>query len=151
MKLFNKIQKFMYGRYGIDELYKFLFGIYILILILNLFIDSSYLVILELIIIFIMFYRSFSKKIYKRSNENQKYLKYKKRFLKPFKNLKRNISDNDHVYKKCSKCKTTLKLPLPNKRGINHTKCPKCKKKITLFTFKKQKIEIIKNNERVSI
>ena len=38
MKFINKLQKFMYGRYGIDELYKFLFYFYILLLILNLFI-----------------------------------------------------------------------------------------------------------------
>ena len=39
--------------------------------------------------------------------------------------------------------KTVLKLPLPDKRGINHAKCPKCKKSLTLITFKKQKIELI--------
>ena len=40
--------------------------------------------------------------------------------------IKRNMNDKDHIYKKCSKCKTTLKLPIPYERGIKHTKCPKC-------------------------
>lgn len=93
-----------------------------------------------------MFYRFFSKKIYKRSNENQKYLKIKNNLLKPFKNFKRNMKDKDYIYKKCNNCKKTLRLPLPYERGIKHTKCPNCKKKLTIFVLKKQKIEIIKNN-----
>ena len=50
--------------------------------------------------------------------------------LKPFDILKRNIKDRRyHVYKKCRHCKTILKLPLPNKRGLKKVKCPECKKK----------------------
>ena len=62
MKIINKIQRFMYGRYGIDDLYKFLFKLYLVLLIANLFINSKILLLIELVIIFIMFYRLFSKK-----------------------------------------------------------------------------------------
>ena len=61
--------------------------------------------------------------------------------------LKRNIKDKEHVYKKCSKCKTVLKLPLPSKKGFQKAKCPKCKKSLTLFTFKQEKIELITNRK----
>lgn len=145
MKWINKLQKFMYGRYGPDELYKFFFGLYIFVIILDLFFNSQVLVYIELIIIFIMFYRVLSKNISKRSKENRQYLKIKNKIIKPFNNLKRNIKDKDNIYKKCPKCKTTLKLPIPYERGIKHTKCPKCKNRLTLFVLKKQKIEIIKN------
>lgn len=145
MKLLNKIQKNMYGRYGPDELYKFLFGLYFLIFIIDLFINTKWLSIIELVIIFIMFYRVFSKNITKRKKENKEYLKIKNSFLKPFKNIKRNIFDKDNVYKKCHKCKTTLKLPIPYERGIKYTKCPKCNYKNKLLILKKQKIEIIRN------
>ena len=151
MKWQDRLQKFMYGRYGIDDLYKFLFELYIILIILNLFINSKIITILELLIVIIMFYRFFSKKIYNRSNENQKCLRIKKKVLKPFKNLKRNIKDKDHIYKKCPKCKTTLKLPIPDKRGIKHAKCPKCKKKVTLLALKKEKVEIIKNKRRMKV
>jgi len=144
MKFTNKLQKFMYGRYGVDDLYKFFFVECIFLFLLNIFINSMIIDILELIIIIIMLYRFFSKNIYARSNENQKFLKIKKKLLKPFKNIKRNINDKDHVYKKCHKCKKTLKLPLPSKRGIKHAKCPHCGKRITLFTMKYQKVEFIK-------
>lgn len=148
MKYIEKFQKFMYGRYGIDDLYNFLFKLYIVIIVLDLFLDSKVFLILEILVAFIMLYRLFSKNIYARSNENTKYLKLKKKVLKPFENIKRNFKDKNHVYKKCGKCKKTLKLPLPNKRGINHAKCPHCKKRLTIFTLKNQKIEIIKNTKK---
>lgn len=145
MKSYNKIQKFMYGRYGVDELNKFLLWLYIFLLIFDLFLNNIVLTILELLTILIIVYRSFSRKIYKRSSENKVYLRLRRNLKKPFEVIEKNIKDKNHVYKKCLKCKTILKLPLPDKRGFKHTKCPTCKRKITLFTLKKQKIEIIKN------
>jgi len=144
MKRMNKFQKFMYGRYGIDELYKFLLKLYVVIFVINIFLKSSILSCLELFIFFYMFFRFFSKNIYKRSDENVAFLKLKKQFLKPFKNIKRNIKDKNHVYKKCHKCKKTLKLPLPGKRGVKHAKCPHCGKRLTVFVWKYQKVEFIK-------
>ena len=149
MKFKDKFQKFMYGRYGPDDLYSFLLKLHLFLLILNLLLKNGIITILELVVIFIMFYRFFSRKIYVRSNENQRFLKLKKQFLAPFLNIKRNIKDKEHIYKKCRKCKTTLKLPLPAKRGIKHAKCPHCKNRVTLFTLKKEKIEIITNNKKV--
>ena len=35
MKFEEKIRKFMYGRYGPDELYKFLFELYIVLIIIH--------------------------------------------------------------------------------------------------------------------
>ena len=143
MKYIEKFRKFMYGRYGIDELYKFLFRLYIILIILNLFIKSSILTILEFIVLLIMFYRILSKKIYKRSNGNQIYLKLKKKFLKPFRNIRRNIKDKEYVYKKCKHCKKELKLPIPYKKGIKEVKCPKCKKHFKCLVLKTNKVEII--------
>ena len=148
MKFASKLQKFMYGRYGVDDSYKFLFKICIVLFILDLFTNSSVINGLELLIIVIMLYRFFSRNIYARSSENQKFVKIKNKITKPFRNIKRNMNDKDHVYKKCHKCKKTLKLPLPSKRGIKHAKCPHCGKRVTLFTLKYQKIEIIREQNR---
>ena len=133
----------MYGRYGFDDLFSFLFKLYILIFLINIFLDNNVLAIIQLFIIFVMFYRLLSKKIYVRRKENERFLKLKKIILKPFSNIRRNFKDKNHIYKKCHKCKTVLKLPLPNKRGIKHAKCPECGKKVTLFAFKYQKVEVI--------
>lgn len=149
MKFINKLQRFMIGRYGPDELYNFLLKLYILLFIIDLFINSNIITILELIIVLVMFYRFFSKNIYTRQKENKTYLKLKNKVLKPFTNIKRNFKDRDyHIYKKCKKCKSTLKLPLPSKRGIQHAKCPKCKNKIKFFCLRQEKIEVIKNKKK---
>lgn len=143
----DKIRKFMYGRYGPDELYKFQLILYFITIFIGIFVKSKVLSVIQLLLIISIIFRPMSKKIYKRSDENQIYLKIKNKIAKPFINIKRNIKDKDHIYKKCNKCKTTLKLPLPSKRGIKHAKCPHCGKRITLFTLKKEKIEIITNKK----
>ena len=147
MKFQDRLQKFMKGRYGSDDLYNFLFFLYVLLFIINLFVNCNIISVIELLVIVVMFYRFFSKKIYVRSNENQNFLKLKKALLRPFGNLKRNFKDKEHVYKRCSKCKTILKLPLPSKRGLNKAKCPHCNNSVSLFTLKKERIDIIINKK----
>lgn len=145
----NKIRRFMSGRYGIDELYKFHFILYICFLIIGIFWKNSVILLIELGLIGLMIYRSMSKNIYKRSKENQRYLEIRRVALKPISNIKRNIDGFDSfVYKKCPKCKTTLKLPLPNKRGVQYARCSNCGNKVTLFTLRKQKIEVITDKKK---
>lgn len=147
MKYIEKFRRFMYGRYGIDELYQFLLWLYVFLFILNIFLKSKIITILELIIIIVMFSRLFSKNFKLRRKENSLYLKIKNIISKPFINLKRNIKDKNHVYKKCWKCKTVLKLPLPSKRGVKKAKCPHCGNRVRIFTLKQEKIEIIRDRK----
>ena len=147
-KFLSRINKFMYGRYGIDELYKFLFYIYLILAIINLFLHNIIITRNEFIIIFISIYRSLSKNTRQRRKENKLFLKLKKNIIKPFSNIKRNIQDKEHIYKKCS-CGTTLKLPLPKKYGIKHTKCPDCKKRLAFLALKKEKIVIIPKESKM--
>lgn len=147
MKLLTKIARFMYGRYGTDNLNHFLFILYILVFIINLFLNQTWLFIIELLLVLTIFSRTLSKNINQRKKENQIFLKWKECITKPFQTIIKNWKDKDHIYKKCCKCKTVLRLPLPSKRGIKHTKCPTCKKRLTIFAFKYQKIEIIRNKK----
>lgn len=148
MKFYQKLYNFMTGRYGIDNLSKFLFKIYFVLTIINLFINNNILFYIELILLVILIYRFLSKNLYNRTKENKLYLKLVKIIKKPFKNIERNYKyRNDYVFKRCPKCKTTLRLPLPNKRGVSKAKCPNCKNRVRVFTLRKQKIEIIKKNK----
>ena len=144
----DRIRKFMYGRYGPDELYKFQLILYFITIFIGIFVRSKILSIIQLLLLISILFRPMSKKIYKRSDENVRYLKIKNKITKPFINIKRNLEDKNHIYKKCHKCKTTLKLPIPSKRGIKHAKCPHCGNRVTLFTLKKEKIEIITNDNK---
>ena len=145
MKLISKINKFMYSRYGVDDLSKFIFKLYFVVLLLNILIRHYVMFIIELLLMIIIIYRVCSKKIYRRNKENMIYLKAKNKLLKPFINIQRKCQDKNHIYKKCRGCKRILKLPLPDTRGIKHVKCPKCNKRLTILTLRKQKIEIIRN------
>lgn len=138
----NKLENFMKNRYGIDHLYMFLFTLYFILIIINLFINSIVITILELIIVIIMFYRMFSKNKYKRSREEMIYLRLKDNIINLFKNFK--VKDKDHFYRKCKKCKTKIRLPLPSTIGFKYITCPKCKNKFKTLVLKKQKIEIIR-------
>ena len=143
----NIFNNLLYDRNGIDELGLFTIWIYIIISIINLFTNTFIGDLSALLLVILILFRMLSKKITSRQKENNIFKKITNFIFKPFENLKRNIKDKEHVYKKCPKCKTILKLPLPSKRGIQKAKCPKCKKSLTLFTFKQEKIEIITNKK----
>lgn len=137
----------------IDELNRLLIIIDIILIIVSLFIKTFLLDLFKFIILGIIIFRIVSKNKTQRSKENKLYLKIINTITKPFKNIIRNFKDRKtHVYKRCSKCKTTLKLPLPNTRGINHAKCPECGNRVTLFTIRKKqpekiKVEVIKKKK----
>lgn len=144
-KFIEKINKFLNGRYGVDELYRFLLIVCLIIVITNLFIYSMVLRIIELIIFVFAIYRAFSKDTYKRSKENKKYLEIKSKIEGYFNYQKKKYKDrNTHMYKKCPKCRQKIRLPL---RKGNHTvKCPNCKEifEVKCRKNEKVKVEIVK-------
>ena len=117
-----KIADFLQGRYGIDELYKFLFIIFWIIAIRN-----PIIYLLEIIICVYMMFRVFSRNIYKRQNENAKFLKIKNKVIEKIKLHKKKWADRKtHIYRKCPNCKAELRLP--KKKGKHVCTCPRCKK-----------------------
>lgn len=137
----NKLRTFMIGRYGIDDLYKLLFIIYTILIIINIFIRSIILNIISLLLVVIIFYRYFSKNIKQRRKENDIYLKYKNKLLNKINFIKRKHKDrNTHMYKKCPKCKQKIRLPL--KKGKHTVKCPKCSHKFEVKCHRNEKIKV---------
>lgn len=128
-----KFQKFMYGRYGIDELYRGLFWIYLATILVSAIFSGfinrkiyAVISILSLLIIVFAFYRVFSKNIEKRRQENAKWLV----FENALKREGRLIRDKwkfrkTHVFKKCPHCKAVLRLK--RQKGKHKVKCPNCK------------------------
>jgi len=139
----NKIYKFMNGRYGFDELYKFILFMCLMIAIVNIFVDSIILKIVEVILFALSLYRFLSKNKIKRDKENKKYLKFKKN-IKNFVDFqfKKYKDRNTFIYKKCSKCKQKIRLPL--KKGKHTVCCPKCKHRFSVICLRNEKIEIVK-------
>ena len=125
--LYNLYNKALNGRNGIDDLIKFQFIILIILTVLDIFVDSYTVGLLQSITMITIGYRFMSKNLYRRVKENQIYNNIRYGIISPFKNIIRRIKDRKHLYKKCS-CGTTIKTPLPKKRGIKHAKCPNCVK-----------------------
>ena len=145
-KYIYKIYNFMRGRNGIDDLYKIMFILFIIIFLINSFINNYILDIFELLVLVIILYRFFSKNLLMRKRENDYYLKLRSKLLKRANLIKRRWDDrNSFVYRKCSRCKKILRLPL--KRGVHMCRCPKCGNRFKVRCFRKEKIkiEIIKN------
>jgi LSD1 subclass zinc finger protein len=125
-KIKDAIIKFFYGRNGVDSLNKFIFILYLASTLAYIITNHISALILESIFLFILIYRTLSKKLYKRQRENEIYLNILKLIKRPFLRLAHRIRDRKtHVYKKCPSCKKILKLK--KVKGHHRVKCPICK------------------------
>ncbi len=135
MRFRERLARFMYGRYGTDSLYYFLFVLYFVLWIVQLFLYAFppvYITIyaLQLITLFYMTYRAFSRNIYKRRRENEAFLKVWKPVKGFFILQKNKIRDFKHYrYRKCTHCKATLRLP--KRKGAHPVICPRCNRRFT--------------------
>ncbi|MDE5973809.1 MAG: hypothetical protein K2G73_03975 [Eubacterium sp.] len=137
-----KIQRFMVGRYGADQLWRALIIFYLIaILITNIvyrFSKIAYysLSVLSLAIIVFAVFRVFSKNIEARRKENQEWLKITGGIRQKFIFAKeRNKQRKTHKFVKCKQCKKVLRLP-KNKGKLN-VSCPHCKNQFVVNTGKK--------------
>ncbi|MEF9971242.1 MAG: hypothetical protein RR731_02895 [Oscillospiraceae bacterium] len=124
----NKLAKFMYGRYGLDELSKALTYFSLFILILSLFFGSklkNFILILAVLLIIFSYFRVFSKNFEKRRSENEKYLQQKNRLL-TFLRLRRDMFKQRREYKffKCPSCRAVMRVP--RGKGNIRVVCKKC-------------------------
>lgn len=123
------LRKFMIGRYGVDFLSRFLIILAFIISVANIFIKNTtvYTIFMAVssALLIISIWRTFSKKIYKRAEENRKYMEATKP-LRNWSNITKEKWKNRKKYKyfKCSNCKKDLRVP-KNKGKIVVT-CPHC-------------------------
>lgn len=121
----EKFQRFMMGRYGADELSRFMIIAAFVLVVLSIFIRSGLFSWVPLILLVLIYVRMFSKNVQKRYAENQKFLELKSRFLGLFNGQKKRLehSKDFHIYK-CPKCKQ--KIRIPRGKGKISITCPKC-------------------------
>ncbi len=120
----EKLYRFMQGRYGVDQLNRFLMVLVLICLVLSFFGIRPFYVIGIALLIY-SYFRIFSKNLYKRSSENAMYLKYEYRFKQKFSSWKRNMQQRKthHIYK-CPSCRQ--KIRVPRGKGRIEIRCPKC-------------------------
>ncbi|MCI8295298.1 MAG: hypothetical protein HFG22_05345 [Lachnospiraceae bacterium] len=121
----EKLQRFMIGRYGTDQLARFLSGCILVLLILNLFIRDRILYWLALALLSYCYFRMFSKNISARLRENAVYLRWRSQVTEKLKKWKAQAVQawKYHIYR-CPGC--GQKIRIPRGRGKVSIHCPKC-------------------------
>ena len=124
MRLREKLARFLYGRNGPDKLYNFCIISSLVLLILNLFFRTLWLELPAYALFGYAIFRFLSRNVYKRQEENRKFLRFWTRLRNWFSTTKSRLTDRSHAYRKCPSCKSQLRLP--RKRGKHSVRCPRC-------------------------
>ena len=107
----NAIQRFMYGRYGSDQLNVFLIVLYLLLYFLSAVTEFFPLYWLSLLLLCVTLFRILSRNIPAHRRENAKFLQAADPVIRWFR-LRRTIRrDKDHRYFKCPNCGQQLRVP----------------------------------------
>lgn len=124
--MMEKIRRYMQGRYGMDELSKFLMAISIVMIILASLTRNSMVNLVSFIIIGFVYVRMFSKNFYKCSLQNQKYLKLRNKITGSWQNrISRFKQRKIYSFYDCPECRQ--KVRIPKGKGKVQITCPKCK------------------------
>ena len=120
-----KLGRFMYGRYGVDEISNIAVIIGVILLALSYALSFPLLYIASIAVTFWSFWRCFSKNVTKRAKERQWFLSKKQKIKNKIK-FKKDLHKmkKTHRLYKCKNCKTILRVP----KGVGKIKitCAKC-------------------------
>ena len=119
-KLRSGLRQFMTGRYGTDKLNMAILGAGLIACLLSMFIRLPLINLLLTLLSYALMgwaiFRSLSRNVYKRYQENSRYLNFLNRF-----------KDKEHRYFSCPRCRQSVRVP--RGKGKIAITCPKCKEK----------------------
>lgn len=120
----EKLQRFMWGRYGSDRFNQFLLFCALVCLVIS-FAGGSLFYILGTIVVVYAYFRMFSRNVSRRSMENQRYLKTEMKVRSFFAGKKKEWAQRKEfrIYR-CPKCRQ--KLRVPRGKGRIAIRCRKC-------------------------
>lgn len=122
----DKMARFMYGRYGMDQLSRNLSLICLVLLIVTMFVRNNVIYMIALVGIVYTYFRVFSRNISRRSEENEKYLKFHYKVVGKLNKIKFRITDSKtHRIFRCPSC--SQKIRVQRGKGKISIKCPKCR------------------------
>ncbi|MEZ3507216.1 MAG: zinc-ribbon domain-containing protein [Lachnospiraceae bacterium] len=120
----EKLQRFMWGRYGSDRLNQVLMVCALIGFLLS-FVGGNLFELLALGLLGYVYFRMFSRNIAKRSAENQWYLAREWKARRWFQNKKREFGERrEYKIFKCPNC--GQKLRIPRGKGKIEIRCRKC-------------------------
>ncbi len=120
-----KIQQWMQGRYGNDELSQFLYYVSLALLVLSLFTPLRFLYIPTIALMLWSCIRCYSKNISRRRAERETYLKVTGGIRSWFRLQNDKWRDRKtYRYFRCKECRAPLRVP--RGKGKIRVRCPKC-------------------------
>ncbi len=122
----QKLQHFMAGRYGADQLSRILLGASIICCVISLFSRLNLFYFLAIGLLAYTYFRMFSRNISKRYNENQRFLNWKYRLVVKKDRRRKEFSQRkDYRFFRCPNCRQRVRVP--RGKGKICISCPKCK------------------------
>lgn len=124
------LQRFMYGRNGVDELTLLVLGVSMVAVFLSAIFRQPWLQLLYYVGVFGSLYRTLSKSLVKRRKENFAFLQRVRKVRSWFRIQQKIVSERKtHRHFKCPACKQRLRVPV-GKGKITIT-CSKCGEKFS--------------------
>ena len=121
----EKFRQFMIGRYGTDGLNQFLSIASLVLLLIAIVSRISLFTWLGVALLGFCYYRTFSRNISKRTEENYKFYTLKDRVDNKFRGWKEQWANRKvYHYYRCPQCRQ--KLRVPRGRGRIQISCPRC-------------------------
>ncbi len=105
--------RFMYGRYGTDQLNNVLLILGVVLTVLGWFSSLPIITFLSYVPLALVIFRMFSRNVNRRRKENQKFMQFFAR-----------LKDRESRYFSCPRCHQTVRVP--RNRGKINIHCPKC-------------------------
>lgn len=107
----NALARFMYGRYGNDQLGVFLIALYVLLYILSIVFQLGILSLVGDVLLLVALFRMLSRNLTKRREENRKFLRKAEPVLSWYRMRRTIRRDKEHRYFKCPSCGQHLRVP----------------------------------------
>ena len=123
-KLQEKLNHLMEGRYGVDDLGRFILYAALILLLISAVVRNYVLSVVITVIVAYGLVRTFSRDYTRRYEENQRYLEFCERAREVWQGGARNIRDREHAYFYCPRCHQLVRVPRGKGRIMIH--CPKC-------------------------
>jgi len=107
----NALARFMYGRYGNDQLNTALIVSYFILYLVYILTSWSILYLLTTVLIFVALFRMLSRNLAKRREENRKFLRKAEPVIHWWRLQSTIRKDKEHRYFKCPSCGQHLRVP----------------------------------------
>lgn len=121
----EKFFRFMAGRNGVDQLSRVFSYVALALIVVNLFTRGIVIWALAILALAYSYFRIFSKNVYRRREENARYMALRYKAASGVRNWRDRMSQRrDYVFFRCPGCRAMLRVP--RGKGRLRVTCRKC-------------------------